>query len=126
MATEKTTTKVKKAPKKTEKKSDDFAIFETGGKQYGVQVGDILKVEKVTGDHEEGTSITFDKVLFVDNGKDTTIGDPYIKGASVVCDVKEIGRAKKVDVVKYKAKSRYFKRKGHRQPYFKLEVTKIA
>ncbi len=117
---------VKKAVKKTEvDMSKDYAIFETGGRQYGVQVGDTIKIEKLIGSYEEGSSVTFDKVLFVDNGADTTIGDPYIKGASIVCDIKSIARARKVSVVKYKAKSRYFKRNGHRQPFFELTITAI-
>ncbi len=129
-------TAVKKAPAKkvakkvtpakaAPKQSDDFAVIETGGKQYTVAVGDSLKIEKIIGDHKEGDTITFENVLLVDDGKDTTLGDPYIKGASVSATIEKIGRGKKVDVVKYKAKSRYFKRNGHRQPFFKVLITGI-
>lgn len=117
---------VKKAVKKVApEKSDEFAVFATGGKQYTVSVGDVLKIEKIIGEYKEGDSITFEDVLLVDDGKDTTIGDPYIKGAAVLATIENIGRARKVDVVKYKAKSRYFKRKGHRQPFFEIKVTGI-
>lgn len=103
----------------------EFAIIETGGKQYMVSEGDTVKIEKIPGDFKLGDSITFDKVLLVDNGKDTTIGEPYIKGASVAAEVKKISRAKKVVVIKYKAKSNYFKKRGHRQPYFEVKVTAL-
>lgn len=103
-----------------------FAIIETGGKQYLVSEGDILKVEKITGDYKAGDSVVFDKVLLTDDGSTTQIGEPYLKGAKVEAEVKSIGRAKKVVVIKYKAKSRYFKKRGHRQPFFEVKVTKLA
>ena len=103
----------------------EFAVIQTGGKQYKVSLGDIVSIEKIKGDHKEGDTVTFDKVLMVDNGKDTTIGTPYIPGAAVTAKIKEIGKAKKVLVMKYKAKSRYTKTKGHRQPFFKVEITKF-
>ena len=117
--------KVNEAPVKSSDGS--FAVVETGGKQYKVSVGDTLKVEKIKGDYKEGDSITFDKVLLVDNGKDVTnIGTPYIDGAKVEASLLEIGRAQKVTVIKYKQKSRYFKKNGHRQPFFKVKIEKIA
>jgi large subunit ribosomal protein L21 len=100
-----------------------FAIIETGGKQYKVSDGDILMVEKLP-KAEKGV-ITFDKVLLTDDGSKTTVGNPYITGATVVADVVEEGRAKKVVVIHYKAKVRYKKTAGHRQPYTKVKVTKI-
>ncbi len=103
----------------------DIAIIETGGKQYQVSAGDVLKIEKMKGGHKTGDKITFDKVLLVDNGKDATIGSPYIAGAKVQAELVEIGRAPKVTVIKYKAKSRYFKKRGHRQPYFKVKIISI-
>lgn len=120
---EKTTKKKKAAPKKVNK--DVFAVIATGGKQYTVAVGDVINIEKVSGKHKEGGKISFDKVLLVDDGKDTNIGDPYVKGAKVEGKLLEIGRLKKVDVVKYKSKSRYFKRNGHRQSFYKVEVESI-
>lgn len=103
----------------------EFAVIATGGKQYRVSAGDIVSIEKILGDHKVGDSITFDKILMVDNGKDTTIGTPYITGASVKAKITEIGRGKKIEVVKYKAKSRYYKNRGHRQPFFKVKIETI-
>src|SRR3989344_3494199 len=103
----------------------EFAVIETGGKQYLVSAGDTVRIEKMKGDHKVGDSISFDKVLIVDNGSDTTIGTPYISGAKVAAEVTKIDRARKGTVIKYKAKSRYFKKRGHRQPFFEIKVTSI-
>ncbi len=103
----------------------EFAVIKTGGKQYKVSVGDIVQIEKLTGDFKKGDRITFDKVLLVDNGADTTIGTPYIKGAQVVATLEEVGRAKTVDVIHYKQKSRYYKKYGHRQPHFKVKIDSL-
>jgi large subunit ribosomal protein L21 len=103
----------------------EFAVIKTGGKQYKVAVGDSVKIEKITGVFKEGDKVTFDKVLLVDNGKDTTIGTPTIKGAEVKATISEIGRAAKVTVIHYKQKSRYFKKNGHRQPFFKVKIDSI-
>ena len=112
----------------------EFAIIETGGKQYLVSEGDTLKVEKIKGpltakgygEFAVGDPVTFEKVLLVDNGSETTIGEPYIKGAKVSAEVQKIARAKKVTVIKYKAKSNYFKKRGHRQPFFEVKITKLG
>ncbi len=103
----------------------EFAIIETGGKQYMASVGDILKIEKIKGEFKAGDKVSFDRVLMVDNGTDTTIGAPYIKGAAVTAEVTKIARAKKVIVIKYKAKSNYFKKRGHRQPFFEVKISSI-
>ncbi len=103
----------------------EFAIIETGGKQYLVAEGDTLKIEKISGAHEVGGIVAFDKVLLHEKGSDTTIGTPYITGAKVSAEIKKIARAKKVVVIKYKAKSNYFKKRGHRQPYFEVQITKL-
>lgn len=100
-----------------------FAVIKTGGKQYRVSAGDILNIEKLP--ETKGGKVVFDKVLLVDDGKTTKVGNPLISGASVEALVKEEGKAKKVVVVKYKAKSRYLKTRGHRQPYTKVEITGI-
>lgn len=100
----------------------EFAVIQTGGKQYKVSVGDAVTIEKITGAHKTGDKLVFDKVLLVDNGKDTTIGTPYIAGAKVTATLTEIGRNPKVTVIKYKQKSRYFKKNGHRQPHFKVKI----
>lgn len=104
----------------------EFAIIETGGKQYLVSAGDTIRVEKIKGEHKEGDSVIFDKVLLVDDGSATSIGEPYLKGAKVSAEIKTIGRGKKVEVIKYKAKSNYFKRRGHRQPYFEVEIKNLG
>lgn len=100
-----------------------FAIVETGGKQYTVSDGGVLRIEKVAG--QKGDKIVFDKVLLLSDGSQTTIGTPYIDGASVeaVCMVE--GKQKKVTVIKYKAKSRYFKKRGHRQPFTQVKIAKV-
>ena len=100
----------------------EFAVIQTGGKQYKVSAGDVIRIEKMTGVFKVGDSVTFDKVLLVDNGKDTTIGTPYIAGAKVLATISEIGRDQKINVIKYKQKSRYFKKNGHRQPHFKVKI----
>lgn len=104
----------------------EFAVIKTGGKQYKVFVGDTVNIEKMRGEFKEGDKITFDKVLLVDNGKDTTIGTPYINGAKVEAVLEKIGRAEKVTVIKYKQKSRYYKKNGHRQPFFKVKISAIV
>jgi len=119
MATAKTTTKKVKA------ESKEFAVIETGGKQYKVSVGDILKIEKLGGEYTLGDKISFDKVLLVDNGVDTTIGTPYITGAKVEALFQKAGKNKTVIVVKYKQKSRYLKRNGHRQPFTEVKISAI-
>ena len=103
----------------------DYAVIKTGGKQFVVAPGDVITIERMKEEHKKGDAITFTDVLLVDNGKDTTIGTPIIKGAEVTGTVASVGRAKKVEVVKYKAKSRYLKRRGHRQPYVKVTIDKI-
>jgi len=102
-----------------------FAVIETGGKQYKVYEGDKLNVEKL--DKEEGKDVAFDQVLLVsdDEGKTTTVGTPTISGAKVKAKVLEQGRDKKVSVIKYKPKTRYRRNVGHRQPFTKVEITKI-
>ena len=104
---------------------DEFAVIQTGGKQYKVSEGSLVSIEKITGEYKKGDKLSFDKVMLVDNGKDTTIGTPYIKGAKVDAEIVEIGRARKILVVKYKQKSRYLKRNGHRQPFFKVKILNI-
>jgi large subunit ribosomal protein L21 len=103
----------------------EFAVIQTGGKQYKVSAGDTIQIEKLTGDFKVGDKITFGEVLLSDNGKDTTFGAPFISGGKVMGTLESIGRAQKVMVVKYKQKSRYFKSNGHRQHYFKVKIDSI-
>ncbi len=100
----------------------DFSIIQTGGKQYKVASGDVLKVEKLTGDFKKGDEIVFDKILLVEKAGKTTIGTPYVEGATVTASFEEQGRNKKVVVIKYKQKSRYFKKNGHKQPHTKVTI----
>ncbi|OGI73441.1 50S ribosomal protein L21 [Candidatus Nomurabacteria bacterium RIFCSPHIGHO2_02_FULL_41_18] len=103
----------------------EFAVIQTGGKQYKVSKGGLLSIEKIEGKHKKGDKISFERVLLIDNGKDTTIGTPYISGVKVDAEIMEIGRARKILVVKYKQKSRYLRRNGHRQPFFRVRITSI-
>lgn len=104
----------------------EFAVIQTGGKQYKVSKGSLVSIEKIIGEYKKGDKISFDKVLLVEDGKDTTIGTPYIDGAKVDAEIVEIGRARKVMVVKYKQKSRTgWTRNGHRQPFFKVKILGI-
>lgn len=119
-------TVAKKAPAKkaTAKKSDDFAVIETGGKQYVVSVGDVVEVE-LFGKHEEGDKVVFDKVLLSDNGKDATIGTPYISGAKVNATYLGEKKGKKLSIIRFKAKSNRSRKVGHRQQYAKVQIDKI-
>lgn len=100
-----------------------YAIFKTGGKQLKAEVGQKLFVEKLN--VKNGQEVVFDEVLLVgDNGK-VKVGTPLVKGAKVTAKVVKNGKAKKVLVFKYKAKSNYHILKGHRQPYTQVEITNI-
>jgi len=104
----------------------EIAVIETGGKQYIVSEGDVVTIEKLPGEYKEGDKIEFDKVLLVDNGKDmTTVGTPYIEGAKVIARFQGEGKSKKIDVIKFKSKSRYFKKRGHRQPFAKVKIESV-
>jgi large subunit ribosomal protein L21 len=105
--------------------SKEFAIVQDGGKQYQVSVGDSIKIEKKIGEYKEGDAIVFDNVLLVDNGSETTVGAPFIAKASVSGKIVKIGRAAKVNVIKYKQKSKYFKKNGHRQPFFEVKIESV-
>lgn len=102
-----------------------MAVIKTGGKQYLVKEGDVFSVEKLDG-KKDGAKISFDEVLLVDDGNATKVGEPTVKGAKVAAEVLQTGRAKKVTIIRYKAKSRYFKKKGHRQPFTKVKITSIV
>ena len=100
-----------------------YAIIQTGGKQYRVSEGDVVSIEKLTA--AEGEEVVFDQVLTVVSDSDIKIGKPVVEGAKVTAKVVEHGKGKKILVFKYKAKSNYRKRQGHRQPYTKVEISKI-
>ncbi len=99
-----------------------YAIIATGGKQYKVAEGDIIKVEKLG--VEAGETVTFDQVLVVNNGE-LVVGNPTVANASVSAKVVEEGKNKKVIVYRYKSKTGYHKKNGHRQPYTKVKIEKI-
>lgn len=109
---------------KENKENKKIAVVKTGGKQYLVTEGQTLKVEKLPG--EEGKSVSFDYVLLAATPKTTVIGTPRVKGAKVEAKIVRQGRAKKVVGVKMKAKKRYRRYFGHRQPFTEVEIKKIA
>ena len=100
-----------------------YAIIKTGGKQYKVAEGDAIYVEKL--EAAEGDAVTFDQVLTVVRDDDVRIGRPLVEGAKVMGKVEAQGKAKKILVFKYKAKSNYRRRQGHRQPFTKVVIESI-
>ena len=100
------------------------AVIVTGGKQYTVAEGDVLYIEKLNVEAE--ATVKFDQVLAVLDGENTKIGAPVVEGAAVEAKVVKNGKCKKIDVIRYKAKKNEKKHIGHRQPYTKVEITKIA
>ena len=101
-----------------------FAVIETGGKQYKVNEGDVIFVEKL--DAAEGDKIVFDKVLVVATEDGLKTGKPTVEGATVSANVVKNGKAKKIYVMTYKSKKNEKKKIGHRQPYTKVQIEKIA
>ena len=102
-----------------------FSIIKTGGKQYRVSEGSVVTIEKLSDATKVGDKVTFAEVLLTDSGKETKVGAPMVSGAKVEAEVIEVGRAKKIRVIHYQAKSRRFKRAGHRQSFTKVKITKI-
>ena len=100
------------------------AIIVTGGKQYNVKEGDVIFVEKLGVEADE--TVTFDQVLAVVDGANSTFGAPTVAGAKVEAKVVKNGKGKKIDIIRYKSKKNEKKHIGHRQPYTKVEITKIA
>jgi len=101
-----------------------YAVVQTGGKQYRVAEGDIICVEKLNA--EVGSVVTLDEVLVVSDDANTVVGTPFVEGAAVTAEVLENGKAKKVVIFKYKAKKDYRRKKGHRQPFTKLEIKSVS
>ncbi|MDD6382520.1 50S ribosomal protein L21 [Mitsuokella sp.] len=100
-----------------------YAIIKTGGKQYKVAEGDVITIEKLAAN--EGEAVVFDQVLTVVSDADVKVGKPLVEGAKVTGKVEAQGKDKKILVFKYKAKSNYRKRQGHRQPFTKVVIEKI-
>ena len=101
-----------------------YAVIETGGKQYRVQEGDVVYIEKL--DLEDEAIVTFDKVFAIGEEAGLRVGTPLVEGASVTAKVVKSGRAKKIIVFKIKSKKTYRKRKGHRQSYTKVQIETIT
>lgn len=100
-----------------------YAVIKTGGKQYKVQEGDTIRVEKLDG--KEGDKIKLDTVLMLTDGDKVTVGTPVVKGASVSATVKAQGRGEKIKIIKFKRRKQYRKQMGHRQSYTELAITGI-
>ena len=105
------------------------AVIETGGKQYRIAVGDTISIEKLFKEngesYEEGDKIVFDKILLLENGEDVEVGRPYLENKKVSGVIQLCGRAKKIDVLKFKAKTNYTRRYGHRQHFFRVAIEDI-
>ena len=101
-----------------------YAVISTGGKQYKLAQGDVCRVEKL--DAEEGATVDFDKVLMTADGDNINIGTPFVDGGKVTATVKSHGRAKKVEIMKFRRRKHHQKKTGHRQDNTKIEVTGIS
>jgi large subunit ribosomal protein L21 len=99
-----------------------YAIIATGGKQYKVEEGDVIRIEKLN--ISEGDSVTFDQVLMI-RDEETKVGTPTVEGATVSATVLSQGKAKKIIVYRYKRKTGYHKKNGHRQPFTQVKIDKI-
>jgi large subunit ribosomal protein L21 len=100
-----------------------YAVVKTGGKQYKVQEGDVLRVEKLPGD--VGTEITIDQVLLLADGESVSVGTPILAGAAVKAEIVDQDKAKKILVFKYKRRKRYRRKQGHRQPFTAIRIDSI-
>lgn len=100
-----------------------YAVIKTGGKQYRVQPGDVLRVELLTA--EEGASVSFDQVLLVGSGESVTVGAPIVDGATVSATIRKHGRADKIRIIKFRRRKHYKRQQGHRQHFTEIEITGI-
>jgi len=100
-----------------------YAVVHTGGKQYKVQEGEVLRFEKIPG--EVGSAVTFDRVLMFSDGQEVNVGQPVVDGVSVEAHIVEQGKAKKILVFKYKRRKRYRRKQGHRQQFTALKIDSI-
>ncbi|MDI9347453.1 MAG: 50S ribosomal protein L21 [Methylacidiphilales bacterium] len=100
------------------------AVIATGGRQYLVSVGTLLRVEKI--DLPENQDVVFDKVLLLKNGDEVLIGSPHVQGAIVTGKIRSQGRAKKIEIIKFKRRKHYQRRAGHRQKYTEVAITAIS
>ncbi|CAM0999204.1 50S ribosomal protein L21 [Rhodanobacter sp. AS-Z3] len=100
-----------------------YAVIKTGGKQYRVMQGDVLRVELLTA--EEGATISFDQVLMVGTGESVVVGAPVVEGATVSATVRKHGRADKIRIIKFRRRKHYKRQQGHRQHFTEIEITGI-
>jgi large subunit ribosomal protein L21 len=100
-----------------------YAVIKTGGKQYRVQQGDVLRVELLNA--EEGAAVSFDQVLLVGSGESVTVGAPVVAGATVSATVRKHGRADKIRIIKFRRRKHYKRQQGHRQHFTEIEITGI-
>ncbi|MDE1895114.1 MAG: 50S ribosomal protein L21 [Xanthomonadaceae bacterium] len=100
-----------------------YAVIKTGGKQYRVMQGDVLRVELLTA--EEGATVSFDQVLLVGSGESVTVGAPVVAGATVSATVRKHGRADKIRIIKFRRRKHYKRQQGHRQHFTEIEITGI-
>ncbi len=101
-----------------------YAVIKSGGKQYKVEQGDKLRVEKLAS--EEGDNVEISEVLMIADGDNVTVGTPFVSGAKVIAKVEGHGRGPKIKIVKFKRRKHHHKQMGHRQGYTELSITKIA
>ncbi|GMU67934.1 MAG: 50S ribosomal protein L21 [Steroidobacteraceae bacterium] len=101
-----------------------YAVIATGGKQYRVEKGQVLRVEKLDG--EPGSTVTFDQVLLVGSGEGVKVGAPLLSGATVTGTIERHGKGAKVSIVKFRRRKHYLRMKNHRQPYTEIKVTEIV
>lgn len=101
-----------------------YAVIATGGKQYRVSEGAVLRVEKL--DAEEGASVEFDRVLLVGDGETVSIGKPFLEGGKVQATVMSQGKARKVEIIKFRRRQNYRRTKGHRQNFTQVKITGIV
>lgn len=101
-----------------------YAVIATGGKQYRVNEGAVLRVEKL--DAEEGASVEFDRVLLVGDGENVSVGKPFLEGGKVQATVMAQGKGRKVEIVKFRRRKNYRRTKGHRQHFTQVKITGIV
>ncbi|MCP5151990.1 MAG: 50S ribosomal protein L21 [Chromatiales bacterium] len=101
-----------------------YAVIVTGGKQYKVKQGDVLRVERLRAG--EGESVDFDRVLLLGDGESVTVGKPYVEGGKVSATVQSHGRGRKVQIIKFRRRKHYMRRQGHRQDFTEIKITGIA
>lgn len=101
-----------------------YAVIETGGKQYRVAEGDVIRVEKLLAG--EGEAVTFDRVLMVGDGADVKVGAPVVDGSKVVADVESHGRGDKVTIIKFRRRQKYRRKQGHRQSFTQVRIKEIV